>query len=120
MPWGEGLGRLPPLRPVDGATLVRLVAETQVHHVVAADEIGAGEAQEAWHDFADLMRDVADSAADLDVEDRNALAMQVDASLADLRQAGARVIAGAAGAILYVAVMPKGPRRDTRVLFAGS
>jgi hypothetical protein len=118
MPLGEGVGRLPPLRPVDWPTLVRLVTETRVHHVVAAGEIGTGKAQEAWHDFADVMRDVADSAADLDAEDRRALAMQVDASLAGLHQAGGRVIAGAAGAILYVAILPKGYRRDTRVLFA--
>jgi hypothetical protein len=114
MPWGEGPGWLPPLRPVDGAALVRLVTGTQLHQVTAADEVGEGEAQEAWHDFADLMRDVADSAADLDAADQDALSRQVDGAIAGLRHAGARVIAGAAGAILYVAVVPKGYRRDAR------
>jgi DNA end-binding protein Ku len=120
MPWGEGPGPLPPLRPVNGQTLVRLVIQTQVHHVTAADEVGEGEAHDAWHDFADLMRDVADSVADLDAADRGALGRQVDAAIAELHQAGARVIGGVAGAILYVAVLPKGYRRNARVLFAAS
>jgi hypothetical protein len=120
MPWGEGPGRLPPLQPVDGTTLARLVAGTQVHQVTAADEVGEGEAQQAWHDFADLMRGVADSAADLDAADQDALSRQVDGAISELRATGARVVAGTAGAILYVAVLPKGYRRDARVLFATS
>jgi hypothetical protein len=79
---------------VDGHALVRLVAKTQLHHVTAADEVGEGEAQDAWHDFADLMRDVTDSATDLDAADRDALGRQVDDAVAELRHAGARVIGG--------------------------
>jgi hypothetical protein len=120
MPWGEGPRWLPPLRLVDGPTLVRLVTATQVHQVTAADEVGEGEAQDAWHDFADLMRDTADSAADLDAADQGELGRQINGAIAELRHAGARVIAGAAGAILYVAVLPKGRRRDARMLFAAS
>jgi hypothetical protein len=89
-----------------------------VHQVAAADEVGEGVTQEAWHDFADLMRDVADSVADLDLADRDTLGQQVDGAIGALRNAGARVVAGAAGAILFVAVLPRGYRRDTRMLFA--
>jgi hypothetical protein len=64
------------------------------------------------------MRDVADSAADLDEADRSALAVQVDAAIAELRAAGARVVAGSGGAILYVAVLMRDRRRDPRFLFA--
>jgi hypothetical protein len=120
MPWGEGPGRLPPLRPVDGPALVRLVIANRVHHVTAADEVGDGAAQEAWHDFADLMRDVTDVAADLDAADLEALGLQLDLAITELQHVGARVIAGAAGTILYVAVLPKGYRRDARLVFAAS
>jgi hypothetical protein len=49
-----------------------------------------------------------------------ALGRQIDDSIAALRHAGARVIGGAAGAILYVAALSKGSRRDARVPFAAS
>jgi hypothetical protein len=94
------------------------VAATQVHHLVGADELDESEAREGWHHFADLMRDVADSAADLGAADRARLAEQVQAAIHDLQAAGARVLTGAAGAILYVAVKPRGWQRDLRRLFA--
>jgi hypothetical protein len=120
VPWGDGPGRLPPLRAVDGATLLRLVVQTRVHEVTAADETGEGEAREAWHDLADLMRDLGDSAADLAEADRVPLAGQLDLLMAELRRHGFRVVAGAAGTILYVAVLPRGYRQDVRALFAAS
>jgi proline dehydrogenase len=121
MPWGKGPGELPPLRVVNGTTLVQLARTARVHHLVGADELTEDEAtREAWHDFADLMRDVADSAAELGQEDLTALAGQVDSLIAALRGVGARVVAGAAGIILYVAVLPRGYRRDARLLFARS
>ncbi|MFL5333772.1 MAG: hypothetical protein ACJ8H8_11465 [Geminicoccaceae bacterium] len=120
MPWGEGPGRLPPLRAVDGTTLLRLVAETRVHHVTAADAVEEGPARETWHDFADLMRDLGDSLEDLDEADRAPLAEQLDLLIAALRRHGVRVVAAAAGPILYVAVLPRGYRRDASLLFAAS
>jgi hypothetical protein len=120
VPWGDGPGGLPPLRVVDGATLLRLVVQTRVHEITAADEAGEGEVREAWHDFADLMRDLGDSAADLSEVDRSPLAAQLDLLVAELRRHGFRVVAGAAGAILYVAVLPRGYRQDVRTLFATS
>jgi hypothetical protein len=51
------------------------------------------------------MRDVADSAADLDKADLAALAGQVDAAIEDLETAGARVVAGEADGVLHVAVL---------------
>jgi hypothetical protein len=116
MPWGEGPGWLPPLRAVDGAELVRLVAETRVHELVAADEVDEGPARECWREFADLMRDVVDGLPD--GEDRAALPRTCDAAIADLRAFGVRVVAGAAGGILHVAVLPQGWRRDPHYLFA--
>ena len=86
MPWGDGPGRLPPLRAVDGPTLLRLVMQTQVHEVTTADEAGEGEAREPWHDFADLMRDLGDSAADLAEADRVLLAAELDLLIAELRR----------------------------------
>jgi hypothetical protein len=120
VPWGDGPGRLPPLRAVDGATLLRLVVQTRVHEITAANEAGEGEAKETWHDFADLMRDLGDSAADLAEADRVPLAAQLDLLIAELRRHGLRVVAGAAGTILYVAVLPRGYRQDVRALFAAS
>jgi hypothetical protein len=106
--------RWPALRAVDGATIVRLSAEASGHDVVGADELSTGEAREAWHEFADLMRDVADSAADLDQEDRAVLAEQLDRAIADLEAAAARVVAGTGRGVLHIAVLPKRRRRDTR------
>ena len=106
--------RWPALRAGDGATIVRLAAEASGHDVVGADELSAGEAREAWHEFADLMRDVADSAADLDAEDRAVLAEQLDRAIADLEAAGARVVAGVGRGVLHIAVLPKRRRRDMR------
>ena len=111
-------GRLPPLRVVDGPTLLRLVVQTRVHEIMAPDEANGGEVREAWHDFADLMRDLGDSAADLAEADRVPLAGQLDLLIAELRRHGFRVVAGAAGTILYVAVLPRGYRQDVRALFA--
>jgi hypothetical protein len=70
--WGGR--RWPPLRARDGAAIVRLAAGAGGVDIVGADSLDAGEAREAWHAFADLMRDVADSAADLDEADLAALA----------------------------------------------
>jgi hypothetical protein len=120
VPWGDGPGRLPLLRVVDATTLLRLVVQTQVHEVTAADEAAEGEVREAWHDFADLMRDLRDSAADLAEADRVPLAEQLDLLMAELRRHGFRVVGGTAGTILYVAVLPHGYRRDVRALFAAS
>jgi hypothetical protein len=106
--------RWPALRAVDGATIVRLSAEASGHDVVGADELSTGEAREAWQEFADLMRDVADSAADLDDEDRAVLAEQLDRAIADLEAATARVVAGTGRGVLHIAVLPKRRRRDTR------
>jgi hypothetical protein len=61
-----------------------------------------------------------DRAADLDAADREALGLQLDLVIRVLRHVTARVIAGAAGTILYVAVLPKGCRRDARLVFAAS
>jgi hypothetical protein len=108
--------RWPALGAVDGAMIVRLAAEASGHDVVGADELSAGEAREAWHEFADLMRDVADSAADLDEEDRAVLAEQPDRTIADLEAVGARVVAGAGRGVLHIAVLPKRRNRDTRFL----
>jgi hypothetical protein len=120
VPWGDGPGRLPLLRVVDGATLLRLVVQTQVHEVTAADKADEGEVREAWHDFADIMRDLGDSAADLAEADRVPLAEQLDLLIAELRRHDFRVVACAAGTILYVAVLPRGYRQDVRALFAAS
>jgi hypothetical protein len=109
-------GRWPPLRAADGATIVRLAVEASGRDVVGADELSAGEAREAWHEFADLMRDVADSASDLDEEDRAVLAEQPDRTIADLEAVGARVVAGAGRGVLHIAVLPKRRNRDTRFL----
>ncbi len=96
-----------------------MAAAAAVHQVVGADELERDEArQDAWHTFADLMRDVADCAAGMDEPDRAALAAQVDAALADLRRVRAKVLAGTGGAILFVAVVPAGARRDLRLMFA--
>ena len=107
-------GPWPPLRAADGATIVRLAVEASGQDVVGADELSAGEAREAWHEFADLMRDVGDGAADLDAEDRAVLAQQLDRVMAELEAAGARVIAGAGRGVLHVAVLPKRQKRNTR------
>ena len=120
VPWGEGPGSLPPMRPANGEMIVRMAAEAVAHQVVGADELEREEAEDAWHTFADLMRDVADSAAELGEADRKALAGYVDAAIADLRKVRARVVAGAGGGILFVAVVPIGDRRDLRVMFAVS
>jgi phosphoserine phosphatase len=120
VPWGDGPGRLPLLRVVDGPTLLRLVVQTRVHEITAADETGESDVREAWHDFADLMRDLSDSAADLAEADRVPLAAQLDLLIAELRRHGFRVVAGASGAIFYVAVLPRGYRQDVRRLFAAS
>ena len=81
---------------------------------MGADELSAGEAREAWHEFADLMRDVADSAADLDAEDRAVLAEQLDRAIADLEAVGARVVAGVGRGVLHIAVLPERRKRDMR------
>lgn len=118
MPCSGAPGRLPLLRALDGAALVRLAAEARVHHLVGADELDVGATREPWRAFADLFGDVAQSAASLGEDDRNALAAQVDAARAALHAAGGRVIAGASGGILYVAVLARGRKRDPRFLFA--
>jgi hypothetical protein len=41
-------------------------------------------------------------------------------AIAALEASGARVIAGAAGGILYVAVLGQGRKRDPRFLFAAA
>jgi hypothetical protein len=93
----------------------------RVHHLVGADELGEEDAmREAWHDFADLMRDVTDSAAELEPADLTALAGQLDGLIISLRDSGAKVVAAAAGPILYVVVLPNGYRRDVRLLVAGT
>jgi hypothetical protein len=93
----------------------------RVHHLVGADELGEEDAmREAWHDFADLMRDVTDSAGDLGPADLTALAEQLDGLINSLRKFGVKVIAAAAGPSLYVAILPTGYRRDVRLLFAGT
>jgi hypothetical protein len=120
MPWGEGPGWLPKMSEVSGDALVRLAAEAKVHHVAGAHELDAGPAEPWWHHFADLMRDTADSAAELGNTDRVALAEQADEAIVELKHAGAKVLAGSAGGILYVAVVPHRWRRDLRLLFAGS
>ena len=51
----------------------------------------------AWRAFVDLMRDVADSAAELGEAERVALTQHFDAALADLRRVRTRVVAGTAG-----------------------
>jgi hypothetical protein len=107
------------MRPTTGEALVRMAAEAVVHQVVGSDDLERDEATaDAWHTFADLMRDVADSAAEMGDGDRDALAEQVDAAIADLRRMKARVVAGMGGGILFVAVVPLRERRDMRFLFA--
>lgn len=119
MPWGEGPGALPPMRRASGEALVRMAAQAAVHQLAGADELERDEATaDAWHTFADLMRDVADSAAELDEADRTALVEQVASAVADLRRVGATVVAGIGGQILFVAVVPFGDRRDLRLMFA--
>jgi hypothetical protein len=102
----------------NGEMIVRMAAEAVVHQVVGVDELEREPAQDAWQTFADLMRDVADSAVEFDEADRTVLAAQVDAAIADLRKVKARVVAGMGGGILLVAVMPISDRRDLRVVFA--
>src|SRR5690349_18654011 len=120
VPWGDGPGRLPPMHEVDGAALVALAAVAQIHHVTGTDDLNQGPAEACWHHFADLMRDIADSAAELGEEDRGVLAKQADEAITELKQVGVKVLAGGAGRILYVAVVPRGWRRDLRLLFVGS
>jgi hypothetical protein len=108
------------MRAVTGTALVRMAADAVVHEVIGADELEREATQDAWHTFADLMRDVADNAAELGEADRAALAEQVDAAIADLRSVKARVVAGAGGSILFVAVLPVGDRRDLRRFFAAA
>jgi hypothetical protein len=109
----------------DGAALVRAAAEADYAEVTGADALeraGDERLSEAWHDFADLMRDVADSAADLDGGDRMVLAAQLDRLLQELGMLGAEVRAVAAsrgpGRTLHVEVRmaaeapePPPPRR---------
>jgi hypothetical protein len=106
------------MRATTGEALVRMAADAAVHRIVGADDLDTEEARDAWHTFADLMRDLFDSAAELDEADRRALAAQVDAAVADLRRVRARVVAGSAGTVLFVAVLPMERRRDARHLFA--
>lgn len=106
------------MRATTGEALVRMAADAAVHRIVGADDLEGEQAEDAWHTFADLMRDVFDSAAELDERDRLALAAQVDDAIADLRRVRARVVAGSAGTVLFVAVLPIGLRRDARHLFA--
>jgi hypothetical protein len=107
------------MRPVTGDALVRMAASAHVHQLVGADELERDEArQDAWHTFADLMRDVADCAAELGEDDRAVLAAQVDGAIAHLRRLRVRVIAGLGGGILFVAVVPARWRRDLRLMFA--
>jgi len=120
MPWGEGPGGLPPMRRVTGRDLVRMAAEARVHQVVGADELEAEATEEAWHAFADLMRDVADNASELDENDRLVLARAVDDAVAELRALGVRVLAGAGNGVMLVAVVPAGSRRDLAAMFAGA
>jgi hypothetical protein len=104
-PGALGLVVLRLFRP-DGAALVRAAAEADYAEVTGADALepsggGGGSAvageedverrREARHDFADLMRDVADSAAELDGGDRMVLAAQLDRLLQELRALGAEV-----------------------------
>jgi hypothetical protein len=116
VPWGEGPGELPPMRAATGEGLVRMAAQALVHQVVGADELEREGTQQAWHRFADLMQDVAGS----DEAGRAALATQLDAAIAELRRVRARVVAGSGGAVLFVAVIPIGDRRDLRALFAAA
>jgi hypothetical protein len=108
----------------DGAALVRAAAEADYAEVTGADALEARgrdeRLREAWHDFADLMRDVVDRAAELDGDDRAALAAQLDRLLRELRALGAEVWAVAAnrgpGRTLHVEVRmaaeaPEPPRR---------
>jgi hypothetical protein len=118
MPWGEGPGALPPMRAVRGSELVRMAVEAHIHEPPGADELEREEMSDAWHTFADLMRDVADCAAELGACDRVTLASAVDAAIADLQSRGARVLAGVASRILYVAVVPAGSRHNLPALFA--
>jgi hypothetical protein len=107
----------------DGAALVRAAAEADHAEVTGADAVEARGRDErlrgAWHDFADLMRDVADRAAELDAGDRAALAAQLDRLPQELGMLGAEVRAVAAsrgpGRTLHVEVrmaeVPEPPRR---------
>jgi hypothetical protein len=119
MPWGEGPGDLPPMRRTTGEALVRLAAEAVLVQLVGDDELEHGEAQAAWHHFADLMLD-ADCVASLDDAGKARLARNLDMTIGALRRAGATVRAGAGGGVLFVAVVPIGYRRDLRALFAAS
>jgi len=95
----------------DGKALVRAAAEADYAEVTGADALelrGDERLREAWHDFADLMRDILDSAADLDGTQRSVLAARTDALLRDLHALGAEVWAVAAdrgpGRTLHVEV----------------
>jgi hypothetical protein len=120
VPWGEGPGELPPMRAATGQALVRMAAQAVVHQVVGADELERETTQHAWHRFADLMQDVAGQAAGTDEAGCAVLEAQLDAAIAELRRVRARVVAGSAGAVLFVAVIPIGDRRDLRALFAAA
>jgi hypothetical protein len=120
MPCHGDPGWLPPLRASDCAAIVRLAAAADVHHVVGADELDADRTRDPWHAFADLMDEVSRGAAGLDDAGQAALAARLDMAIAALEASGARVIAGAAGGILYVAVLGQGRKRDPRFLFAAA
>jgi hypothetical protein len=124
MPWGEGSGRLPPMRPVTGEELVRMAATARIHELTGADELEVEETAGAWHSFADLMTQVsgcsAEAAGFAEAAgcDPRTLAAMLNDAIAELRRCGARVLAGEAGGILFVAVVPAGSRRDLATLFA--
>ena len=95
-----------------------MAADAAVVQLVGADELAGGPAEDAWQAFADLMSEVEADAPGLDQGGRAALAVRLDAAITRLRRDGARVVAGAGGAVAFVAVVPKGYRRDLRTLFA--
>lgn len=95
-----------------------MAASAAVVQLVGADELAGGPAEEAWQAFADLMSEVEADAPGADGAAHAGLAARLDAAITALRRAGARVVAGGGGAVLFVAVVPTGYRRDLRALFA--
>jgi hypothetical protein len=117
MPWGEGIGAMPPMRPVTGQQLIRMIQETSIHCLVGSEDLEGSTAAEPWHDFADLFRDALDSLGEFNKEDADVLASQVDIVAAELKTLGVKVLAGQGGQILFVAVL-RGDQRSLPALFA--
>jgi|GEM_PF-6107928 len=120
MPWGEGPGHLPPMRRTSGQNLVALLVDAHVLMLVGVDDLERPATSAAWHDLADLLGDAPRALADLCPEQRQALVRSLDGAIAALHAHRFRVIAGAAGGVVVVAVVPVGDRRDLRALFASA